>query len=1039
MVLRKNTETTPSKDFTVADASDIKNALHPRQSHDGISLRVLYIWIVIAAFIVSGLIFYSTYSLTSTFGQLTEATESQIALDKAAHELMDASDYLTERVQRFTVDGDPRFMEEYFTEAFETNRRENAIARMSNAPGNADALAQLQQAMDGSVELMKKEYYAMRLVIEAKGYTDYPETLKDIELTAEDAALSARDKMRRATEMVLGDQYYVEKDRIRMEMRQSLDVLEALTRNTESVAFERLRERMAFVRAVLILQILGTLLLVLLTLRLGITPILKAVERIKADRQIRVRGAREFRYLARAYNQLTIQLGEENELLKEASQTDALTGIQNRMALRKHYDSYKGHEVSVMLLDLDEFKMINDTYGHEEGDRVLSETGKLLANVFGKECCYRYGGDEFLVILPDRSEAEFVRKMNAVMSSRPVLELDGEFLTVGYSAGYVHAMLDEKRDLRGLFSEADQKMYQIKRDKLRTEAVQGRRTHYDDAAIKAAVYTTEEMKEMLDTMTGMYDLARVVDPIECRILEFDSDGKISRKERCYGIWNAEQKCVNCTSALACRTGCHQEKTESFKDQLYHIQSNPVQLRLSDGSAYDAVVELVSIDKNGRDAHAANDRAAENKNNRAAQYHAQHDNLTKVLNASAFSELSREAIARHGEMPWIMITSNIMDYRLVNTLFGTQRGNEIIVRNAEEMQRIAANTNGLCGRIGGDRFAVLMPKGMYRETMLVRMAQSMKEDYSSGIYTFCIHFGVYEVENPSIPISVMCDRANMALRTIREDHRQTVAYFTSEMMNKSLFEQEIISGFDSALSEGQFHMYLQPLADEDGNIIAAEALVRWHRPDGTVTMPGDFIETLERAGLIHKLDMYIWESAVKQLSAWSGTCMERIPISVNMSARDFYAVDVYAALTELIDRYHIASNRLRVEITETALLEDPDSGNEVISRLRRKGFVVEIDDFGKGYSSLGLLKDIHADVLKIDMSLMREIESKQRSRKILASIIQMATSLGMDVVTEGVETQKQLESLKAMGCHHFQGYYFSRPIPVEAFESKYMSE
>jgi len=1009
-----------------------------KRNRDGLSLRAIYVWIMIATLIISGLMFHATFSLTSTFQQLTDATENQIALDKAAHELMDASDYLTERVQRFTVNGDPRFMNEYFTEAFETNRRENAIEKMSGNPEVSAALEKLQKAMEESRELMHREYYAMRLVTEAKGYSDYPAELREIRLTEQDAALSPEDKMRRATETVLDDAYYDQKERIRADMRESLEALETLTRDAESAAFANVGTVMNRVRVIIVFQILGTALLVWLTVRLGINPILKAVDRIKKDLPVEEKGANEFRYLARAYNGLNVQLSEENERLKEAARSDALTGIRNRLGLRNDYDSYQGHEVTVMLLDLDSFKMINDTRGHEEGDRVLSETGRLLADVFGREHCYRYGGDEFLVIMPDCTEAEFRTKLDTVMANRPVFRDGEEVSRCGYSVGYVHAFVDEQRDLRDLFAEADQKMYQIKRDKLRAETLAGgrNRARHEEAGIQAAEYTTEEMRVMLDNVSGMYDLARVVDPIECRILEFGSDGKISRKERCYGIWNADQKCVNCTSALACRTGCHQEKAEAFNNQLYHIQSNPVRLKLPDGGAYDAVVELVSIEQGGRSNHAANDRAAENKNQRAAQYHAQHDSLTKALNPNTFSELSREAIVRNPDLAWVMITSNIMDFRLVNTLFGTQRGNEVIVRNAAALQQIAISSNGLCGRLGGDQFALFMPKEMYKEELLLQTARSLRDEFSSGLYTFCIHFGVYEVEDSSIPISVMCDRANMALSTIRESHRETVACFSHDMMKKSLLEQEVISGFETALEEDRFLMYLQPLAAEDGRIVGAEALARWQRPDGTVVNPADFIETLEHAGMIHRLDMHIWECAVRQLAAWKETERRDLTISVNMSAKDFYSIDVEEVLTELVSRYQVPSRNLRVEITETALLENPDNVNQVIFRLRQKGFLVEIDDFGKGWSSLGLLKDIHADVLKIDMSLVREIENKPRSRTILESIIGMAVSLGMDVISEGVETDEQLNLVKDMGCRYFQGYYFSCPVSVAEFEAKY---
>lgn len=200
------------------------------------------------------------------------------------------------------------------------------------------------------------------------------------------------------------------------------------------------------------------------------------------------------------------------------------------------------------------------------------------------------------------------------------------------------------------------------------------------------------------------------------------------------------------------------------------------------------------------------------------------------------------------------------------------------------------------------------------------------------------------------------------------------------------------------------------------------------------LPGDFVETLEYAGLIQKLDLYIWEQAVRQLSLWRGTDKARLTISVNMSAKDFYSLDVYEALNGLCEKYGVDCGQLRLEITETALLVEPEKSDAVVSKLRARGFLVEIDDFGKGYSSLSLLKDIHADVLKIDMSFLREIRDRQRSRTILESVINMAGQLGMDVVTEGVETETQLAALTSMGCRHFQGFYFSRPVPVEAFEA-----
>ena len=554
--------------------------------------------------------------------------------------------------------------------------------------------------------------------------------------------------------------------------------------------------------------------------------------------------------------------------------------------------------------------------------------------------------------------------------------------------------------------------------------------------MKATEYTVEELKTFLKEMSERYALARVVDPIECRIIELQDDGKINMNESCYGIWNAKQKCINCSSALACKTGCHQEKAEHFKDNYYFVQSNPVKLKLSNGSVYDAVVELVNVEKESE--VAVNNREAENVGTRAAHYLAHHDSLTNALNADSFYELARGMIKNRSDKSWVMITSNIMNFRLVNTLFGDQKGNEVLAKTAALLREISESSRGLCGRLGSDQFAVLISKNKYREEHLSNIAQTLSDNYNSGIYTLHIHFGVYEIDDPSIPVSVMCGRANSALRTIREDLSKTVAYFDDAILQKILLEQTVLGSFEEALSSGQFKMYLQPLVRKDGSVLGAEALARWYRPDGTMVMPGDFIETLETAGLIHKLDRYMWELAAKQLSLWKETERQNFFISVNVSAKDFYSIDVVDVMTKLVEKYGVDSRMLRLEITETALLGNPDKCDSIISGLRQKGFLVEIDDFGKDNSTLSFLKDIKADVLKIDMSFLHEIKDRERSRIILKSVISMADSLGMDVITEGVETEQQLLSLSAMGCNHFQGYFFSRPIPVDEFEMKYSS-
>ena len=553
--------------------------------------------------------------------------------------------------------------------------------------------------------------------------------------------------------------------------------------------------------------------------------------------------------------------------------------------------------------------------------------------------------------------------------------------------------------------------------------------------MKNSQYTIDEMRQLLSNMSGMYDMARIVDPIECRIINIKSDGTVSMDQKCYGIWNAGTKCSNYSSAAACKTGCHQEKSEYYDDKVFHIQSNPVTLKLPDGGAYEAVVELVNINDKEKDLSSINDRAAENVDHKAALYQLKHDEMTKLLNPGPFYEICRQTITDSLDPSWVMITGNIKNFKLVNTLFGDQKGNELLFSTANELRNIADKNNGLCGRLGGDQFAMLLRKKDFNEEELFDVQRRLADSFNCGIYTYIIHFGVYEITDTVIPISVMCGRANSALRTIRDSLTETVAYFDSKMLKKDLFEQEIIGGFSNALKNNEFKMYLQPLADEKGTIYGAEALARWIKPDGTMIMPGDFIEILEQAGLIHELDVYIWECAVKKLSEWKNTIYEDMTISVNMSPKDFFSVDVYGIITDLVEKYGIDTNKLRLEITETCLLEEPDKSGEIIKKLRDYGFLVEIDDFGKGFSSLSMLRQIQADVLKIDMSLLHEIDIRYRSKIILKSIINMAHDLGMDVITEGIENASELKELTEMDCHRFQGFYFSKPIAIDEFEAK----
>ncbi len=436
---------------------------NPNQG-EGISLRTIHLWLIIGAAIISCLMFYSTYQLSTSFRQLTETSEQQIELRKAARELMDASDYLTEKVQRFAVLGDMRYLEEYFKEAFEANHREEAIARMEAGVGADTALEKLKAAMTGSVGLMNREYYAMRLVIEAQGYTDYPDLLHAVSLSDEDMALNREEKMLRAAVMVHDDEYYAQKEQIRENMRASLDELEQMAYDTDASALESLRDEMRLVRFVIILQILVMFFMVWLTSRLGIHPVLNAVERIKADSPIPEVGANEFRYLARAYNKMYDVYRSSLEHLNFKASHDELTGAYNRAGYDLLLSSIDLSSTYMLLFDVDNFKGINDTYGHETGDKVLIKLVQILKGNFrADDNVCRIGGDEFIVFMVHATEKQhdlIAQKIDAI--NRRLADTEDGLPAASVSVGIVHGT--DADSAENLFEKTDAAMYQAKND-----------------------------------------------------------------------------------------------------------------------------------------------------------------------------------------------------------------------------------------------------------------------------------------------------------------------------------------------------------------------------------------------------------------------------------------------------------------------------------------------------------------------------------------------------------------------------------------------
>lgn len=417
-----------------------------------------------------------------------------------------------------------------------------------------------------------------------------------------------------------------------------------------------------------------------------------------------------------------------------------------------------------------------------------------------------------------------------------------------------------------------------------------------------------------------------------------------------------------------------------------------------------------------------------------EYRLNYDSLTKAYNRYGFYKNAQKLIKEHTDIEYCLILSDIKSFKLINEIYGENIADKILIDEVNIIRQ-KMKGNSVLGRLNGDIIAMVIPKEYLSEKEFSDMIKLLSDRYSNKNFRLHIYLGVYYIKDVNETIRQMVDKVSLVIMKSKGNMSNYILYYDENSYRNDIFKQQLIGEFETALNENQFCMYLQPQTDKDGNMLGAEALIRWNHPNMGLIMPGAFIECFEDAGLIYRLDNYIWEEAAKQLKIWKDSGYNYY-ISVNISAKDFYHIDVYQTFKNLVSKYGIDTDKLHIEITETALSEDKQAAHKTIERLHDEGFIIEIDDFGSGYSSFNFLKDVCADVIKIDRVFLKKSSHEERGEQILRSIISLSHDIGMDVITEGVENVDQLSMLAKMNCDWFQGYYFSKPITVGDFEEKY---
>ena len=409
-----------------------------------------------------------------------------------------------------------------------------------------------------------------------------------------------------------------------------------------------------------------------------------------------------------------------------------------------------------------------------------------------------------------------------------------------------------------------------------------------------------------------------------------------------------------------------------------------------------------------------------------------DELTGLHNRSAFYRHAKTLIEREPDAQYMIIISDIESFKAINIRYGEEMGDSLL-RYVGDSLKAFNNEGTLFGRYSGDQFVGIIRQNEAHSTEDLRpMAEGMAIMYKNApVSHFEVKFGIYDNVEKDIPISIMCDRAMMALRTIKHQYGKMVAIYDQRMRQQYMKEQQIQESMEEALSERQFKVYYQPKHDAlSGELIGAEALVRWIHPVYGFMSPGEFLPIFEKNGFISTLDKYVYRTVLQDQKRWKESGLHIVPVSVNASRRDIIHASFLEEVISVIDSADVDADMLHMEITETTFIEDIEILRPIIEKVRERGIRIELDDFGSGFSALSLLTSLPLDVIKLDKSF---IDNLEQQKIIVENVIKLCHDLGFKLTAEGVETADQLEELVRMKCDTIQGYYFSKPLAADGFE------
>lgn len=470
-----------------------------------------------------------------------------------------------------------------------------------------------------------------------------------------------------------------------------------------------------------------------------------------------------------------------------------------------------------------------------------------------------------------------------------------------------------------------------------------------------------------------------------------------------------------------RNGTAITKKDMFLKMQFRIKSDKGGLDWYEIKIFPKFVEYSALPLITGTIHKMNDREIKSRN--ILNFY------SDDKNPAIFSELMAKRIRSDLDNKYAVIQFDVIGFKFINDKYGEAVGNELL-HHFNDVLDVYCTEHQIYTRLSADVFMVVTSyEEMSDIYSFIRGLEASMSGFRGIEYNFA--FGVYLVTDRNIATRIMSDGAGMARVNIKGNALENIGFYDQNIKNSMKNKQNIEDKMRSALKNGEFVMYLQPKYNiPDSAIIGAEALVRWIDPEKGIIPPNDFIPVFEKNGFVVKIDEYIWECACKQIRHWINEGLPAVPISVNVSRIHLADSRFLDKLENLINKYGIPKELLELEITESV---ENVNINEMIQLAKDSGFRLLMDDFGSGYSSLNTLKSTPFDVLKIDRSFLSSSMESMRGQKIISHTIAMSKDIGLELIAEGVETKEQAEFLSGCGCNSAQGYFYSRPVPVDMFD------